>query len=605
MAQQAYQTSQTGLQSFAEASPDYELAPIGLGSMQGQAQKLAEYGRNGDIYIVHAAEGETVIPMEVLDANPQVKEMLFEQMRGMGLNPSEYVVGSELNSRNPVTGMPEFFFKGIFKAIKSVVKSVVKIVKKAAPIVLPIAAAMFGVPFLSPAFFGAGSMGAAFLGSGIGTLIGGGSLGDALKAGVISGATAGFMGGVKGSLGGTDIGNFLGVSKDATFGSGLSKAFMNPGAASFSQNVSNFGSFLSSPSKETGGAYLRGEPTQPPQLTSPLDPGWDTLPDFSVPTTSAGTAGTAGTAGAAAADPGLGNIDFNKAGRINFDELTLLGNPPTPAPLADQAAQWTQEFEPTMTGETLPDSFYEQPSWFETEFPELQKTVTKAGDYLVGGGDSKAVWAQKGLDAQNAVEEAGLKRWDASSLTELNSRNPAAAKSLYEQASAAGKAAGSPGMLATYGPSAALAGTAAYAFGAFDAPEQEPGETDEEYAARWAEWNRNATYEDNRADYDVADLDPYKYRPAPASVPLVADGGMMYRQPQNMNYGGAAQYPRREMLVEGPGTERSDDIPAMLSDGEFVLNARSVRGADPTGQGNRYRGAQNLYGMMRNFEMKA
>ena len=601
MAQQAYQTSQTGLQSFAEASPDYELAPIGLGSMQGQAQKLAEYGRNGDIYIVHAAEGETVIPMEVLDANPQVKEMLFEQMRGMGLNPSEYVVGSELNSRNPVTGMPEFFFKGIFKAIKSVVKSVVKIVKKAAPIVLPIAAAMFGVPFLSPAFFGAGSMGAAFLGSGIGTLIGGGSLGDALKAGVISGATAGFMGGVKGSLGGTDIGNFLGVSKDATFGSGLSKAFMNPGAASFSQNVSNFGSFLSSPSKETGGAYLRGEPTQPPQLTSPLDPGWDTLPDFSVPTTSAGTAGTAGTAGAAAADPGLGNIDFNKAGRINFDELTLLGNPPTPAPLADQAAQWTPEYE------ALQENFVgpEQPSWLKREFPELQKTVTTADDWLRGGGDSKAVWAQKGLDAQNAVEEAGLKRWDASSLTELNSRNPAAAKSLYEQASAAGKAAGSPGMLATYGPSAALAGTAAYAFGAFDAPEQEPGETDEEYAARWAEWNRNATYEDNRADYDVADLDPYKYRPAPASVPLVADGGMMYRQPQNMNYGGAAQYPRREMLVEGPGTERSDDIPAMLSDGEFVLNARSVRGADPTGQGNRYRGAQNLYGMMRNFEMKA
>jgi len=69
--------------------------------------------------------------------------------------------------------------------------------------------------------------------------------------------------------------------------------------------------------------------------------------------------------------------------------------------------------------------------------------------------------------------------------------------------------------------------------------------------------------------------------------------------------GGLAQYPRREMLVEGPGTERSDDIPAMLSDGEFVLNAKSVRGADPTGQGNRYRGAQNLYKMMRNFEMRA
>ena len=57
--------------------------------------------------------------------------------------------------------------------------------------------------------------------------------------------------------------------------------------------------------------------------------------------------------------------------------------------------------------------------------------------------------------------------------------------------------------------------------------------------------------------------------------------------------------------MEGPGTERSDDIPAMLSDGEFVWNARAVRGADPSGKGNRYAGAQNLYNMMRNFEMKA
>jgi hypothetical protein len=30
-------------------------------------------------------------------------------------------------------------------------------------------------------------------------------------------------------------------------------------------------------------------------------------------------------------------------------------------------------------------------------------------------------------------------------------------------------------------------------------------------------------------------------------------------------------------LIRGPGTERSDSIPAMLSDGEFVVNARSTR----------------------------
>tara|TARA_R110002020_G_scaffold206682_2_gene411995 strand:+ start:318 stop:992 length:675 start_codon:yes stop_codon:yes gene_type:complete len=69
--------------------------------------------------------------------------------------------------------------------------------------------------------------------------------------------------------------------------------------------------------------------------------------------------------------------------------------------------------------------------------------------------------------------------------------------------------------------------------------------------------------------------------------------------------GGSVEYPRRELLVEGPGTEKSDDIPAMLSDGEFVINSKAVRGADPSGGGNRYAGAQNLYNLMRNFEMRA
>jgi hypothetical protein len=80
--------------------------------------------------------------------------------------------------------------------------------------------------------------------------------------------------------------------------------------------------------------------------------------------------------------------------------------------------------------------------------------------------------------------------------------------------------------------------------------------------------------------------------PTPAGVGFAAQGG-------------AVNYPRREALVEGPGTTTSDDIPAMLSDGEFVINSKAVQGADPSGMGNRYAGAQNLYNMMRNFEMRA
>ena len=196
--EQIYKVSTNGIGSFQEASPDYELAPVGLGSMSEQAQKLAEFGRNGDIYVVHAAEGETVIPTEVLEANPQIKNMLFQQMRGMGLEPEEYIVGNELNSINPVTGMPEFFIKKVFKRVKKTVNKVIKAVKKAAPIIIPIAASAFGMPFLGP-MFGAGTIGAAALGSGIGTLVGGGSLKDAFKSALISGGISGLTSGL-GSL---------------------------------------------------------------------------------------------------------------------------------------------------------------------------------------------------------------------------------------------------------------------------------------------------------------------------------------------------------------------------------------------------------------------
>jgi hypothetical protein len=51
--------------------------------------------------------------------------------------------------------------------------------------------------------------------------------------------------------------------------------------------------------------------------------------------------------------------------------------------------------------------------------------------------------------------------------------------------------------------------------------------------------------------------------------------------------------------ISGPGTGTSDSIPAMLSDGEFVMTARAVKGA---GNGDRKKGAKKMYAMMRQFE---
>ena len=67
-------------------------------------------------------------------------------------------------------------------------------------------------------------------------------------------------------------------------------------------------------------------------------------------------------------------------------------------------------------------------------------------------------------------------------------------------------------------------------------------------------------------------------------------------------------------MIEGPGTGRSDSIPAQiyqngqpvqeaaLSDGEFVMTNSAVRGA---GDGNRSKGAAKMYQMMKQFEARA
>ena len=53
---------------------------------------------------------------------------------------------------------------------------------------------------------------------------------------------------------------------------------------------------------------------------------------------------------------------------------------------------------------------------------------------------------------------------------------------------------------------------------------------------------------------------------------------------------------------KGPGTGTSDSIPAMLSDGEFVMTAKAVRGA---GGGDRREGARKMYEAMDKLEAQA
>jgi len=76
-------------------------------------QNMAGYGRNGDTEMAHLTPGETVVPRQVLQQNPQVARGLGRAFQDAGADPRRYVVGSGQNSVNPMTGKREFFFDKI------------------------------------------------------------------------------------------------------------------------------------------------------------------------------------------------------------------------------------------------------------------------------------------------------------------------------------------------------------------------------------------------------------------------------------------------------------------------------------------------------------
>ena len=69
-------------------------------------------------------------------------------------------------------------------------------------------------------------------------------------------------------------------------------------------------------------------------------------------------------------------------------------------------------------------------------------------------------------------------------------------------------------------------------------------------------------------------------------------------------------FPRKNGKIAGPGTETSDEIPAMLSDGEFVVNAKTVRGLGAAMGGRsredeRERGSKFLYSIQDKYGGRA
>jgi len=121
------------------------------------------------------------------------------------------------------------------------------------------------------------------------------------------------------------------------------------------------------------------------------------------------------------------------------------------------------------------------------------------------------------------------------------------------------------------------------------------------------------------------ELTPPPPPPEPGSQGMldITPGAVSYYDPKTRAYGASSPqipeiyraaeggFPRKTGQIDGPGTEKSDDIPAMLSDGEFVMTAQAVRGLGALNGADkddkleqRRKGAKMMYEMMDKFESK-
>ena len=195
-----------------------KLVEGGLADFQGAIHALKDFGRYEDDTLAHVATGETIIPMEVFEKNPKLRDQVFKSMADLGIDPTQYIVGSNFNSINPVTGQPEFFLKKLFKKLK-----------KAAPLILPIAASF--IPGVGPLMMGA----AGFAGG----KIAGQDTKQAIMSGIMAGMGGKFAQGSQAAqagsaAGGKSLGSsiFKGMSEEGLGSLFKRAALENAGAAS-------------------------------------------------------------------------------------------------------------------------------------------------------------------------------------------------------------------------------------------------------------------------------------------------------------------------------------------------------------------------------------
>jgi len=619
----------------------------GIANFNGIARRMASYGRYGDDTVAHVETGELVIPKALIQGNDKLKESIFDHLRELGVeDPERYIVGSGENSINPETGLPEFFFKKIFRAakkavssvaraVKKTIKGVGKILKKAAPVLLTIGL----TPFVGPVYAGA-------ISGGIGSLLSGGNLKDALRTAALGGITGAVGAGISGGISGGVSGAISNV-KSALNPNLLSSGFSRLGGVLTGQEAFSAKEFLpkflqdekavtagapadsiregilsdslaAEPIPTDQGEFFFDAPVAEPVGAQPIRPGEylagrtpgslgrgvqfaSTDPQQAF-RTAAGMTGP-GAPGAEQINlptgPGAVDSAFNQFTPSLTEGLNVDSSLVTPVGPGGTVSDAVSALEATARPLTKTEQLLRFSPFGESNYIDV-------GDGRFLTGSDAAQYAR--LKTVSDVGAGGLKVNDPRVFSQLLADKGAAATAAAQTA---------PGLVQRFGAATGLGLGAAAAGGFFKTPDPpSPEQTAAEYrryltAAGYPEdystyfYNPDGTRTEEGKKYLVGGLQ------APSVASVVGDQGLMggfdagAMAPARTFEDGGDVFPRRTGGI-GPneGTANEDSVRAMLMPGEFVMTTDAVRGADPTGQGNLNNGISTMYDMMSNLEMR-
>lgn len=450
---------------------------------------------------------------------------------------------------NPKTGLHEFFdFKSVFKV--------------ATQIILPV---VFGASGLGP-------IAGAAVGSGLASLINGDKPADALKSALIGGATGAALSGISGM-----------ISSDATGITGAFKGILpNVGSAS------GEGFFAGIQAGLPSGLGLSGQYAMDRSI----------LPSF------------------------LGGSEAKTIGTPA--ETPLTETPRTDQPVKQVMGQPVESSKPETAGEPI-------------------KTAANAPQTQGGNASAPKTGVPSALDsATDKIKNILLPSDPSPTDPAIIAKAKAIAESTgvtANQALALAMKQATPGLM-SYLPLAAVAAGGAAAFGLFNTPKttavptaaspQFSGPTANELIA--ANPEKYVTGPGNNlpdAAKRDAGFNPYQFIPyqenftptskqvagahytpvstANSPIMTVEDLNKYFnnpklRSPMRAAKGGITDLRMSGGHLNGPGTGTSDSIPAKLSDGEFVMTAKAVRGM---GNGSRIQGAKKMYKLMHKLEARA